>query len=90
MNLSKHQAEQRAEEILSRIHNTGKALAVFDADDDIFVISTTSVRYKDWLNRGRSLIGVYDENCPFHWLASDLEGGLDKAMKMGILAYESL
>lgn len=74
MNLSKRQAEARANEIIDRIHNTGKAMAVFEGGHDISVISTTSNRYHDWLNQGRALIGVYDECCPFHWLVSDLEG----------------
>lgn len=74
MNLSKHQAQTRATEIIDRIHNTGKAMAVFEAAQDIAVISTTSNRYHDWLNQGRALVGVYDECCPWHWLANDLEG----------------
>lgn len=78
MNLSKHQAEQRAEEIICRILNTGKPLAVFEAGEDINAVSTTSARYQDWLHQGRILVGVYDECCPVHWLASDLEGGLTK------------
>lgn len=74
MNLSKHQADARATEIIDRIHNTGKAMAVFDSGNEIAVISTTSARYHTWLDQGRPLVGVYDECCPFHWLASDLEG----------------
>ena len=67
-------AYRRAEEIIRRILDNGKQIAVFWRNGEIAAIPTNGkVCAKYFAEESYPLLGVYDEACPLHWLAADLQ-----------------
>ena len=73
------QTIRRAEEIIRCILDDGIPIAVYRRNGEIAALPTDGKRCAAYMAEDTyPLIGIYDECCPVHWLAADIQHGAAK------------